>query len=135
LRGGLRRPFITFDVLQGFFMETVPIYDVGGSLPISLEAFRNRPCALPFSHAAYMPPTPEEVDRLIDLAGWSQNVTAKLVGVAYNPKKGSSTVRKWKAAVEKDDSREIPYSAWRLMLIYAGVVSVSDGLDAALPGV
>jgi len=111
-------------------METVPIYDVGGSLPISLEAFRNRPCALPFSHAAYMPPTPEEVDRLIDLAGWSQNVTAKLVGVAYNPKKGSSTVRKWKAAVEKDDSREIPYSAWRLMLIYAGVVSIDDGLAA-----
>jgi hypothetical protein len=128
LRGGLRRPFITFDVLQGFFMETVPIYDVGGSLPKSFDAFRNRPCALPFSHAAYMPPTPEEVARLIELAGWSQSVTAKLVGVNYNPKKGSSTVRKWRASVEKDDYREIPYSAWRLMLLYAGVVSIDDGL-------
>lgn len=109
-------------------METVPIYDVGGSLPKSFDAFRNRPCALPFSLAAYMPPTPEEVARLIELAGWSQSVTAKLVGVNYNPKKGSSTVRKWRASVEKDDYREIPYSAWRLMLLYAGVVSIDDGL-------
>lgn len=111
-------------------METVPIYDVGGSLPISLEAFRNRPCALPFSHAAYVPPTPEEVNRLIKLVGWSQSVTAKLVGVNYVPKKGSSTIRKWQASVEKDDYREIPYSAWRLMLLYAGVVSIDDGLAA-----
>jgi len=115
-------------------MENTPIYDVGGSPPVSLDGFRNLPCALPYSNAAYVPPTPEEVDRLIDLAGWSQNVTAKLVGVTYNPKKGSSTVRKWRTAVGKDDSREIPYSAWRLMLLYAGVVSVSDGLDAVLAG-
>jgi hypothetical protein len=111
-------------------METAPIYDVGGSLPASLEAFSNRPCALPFSHPAYVPPTPQEVDRLIKLVGWSQNTVAMLVGVHYNPKKGSSTIRKWRASVDKDDYREIPYSAWRLMLVYASVVSVIDGLDA-----
>lgn len=109
-------------------METAPIYDVGGSLPVSLEAFKNRPCALPFENPAYVPPTPQEVDRLIKLKGWSQSVTAKLVGVTYDPKKGSSTIRKWRTSVEKDDYREIPYSAWRLMLLYAGVVSVEDGL-------
>jgi hypothetical protein len=69
-------------------MEIIPIYDVGGSLPISLEAFSNRPCALPFSHPAYVPPSPQEVDRLIKLAGWSQSGVAALVGVSFNPKKG-----------------------------------------------
>jgi hypothetical protein len=114
------------------FMETVPIYDLGGSLPISLEAFSNRPCALPFGHSAYRPPTPQEVDRLIKLAGWSQSGVARLVGVTYNPKKGSSTIRKWRANIDKDDYREIPYSAWRLMLLYAGVVSIEDGLVAGI---
>ncbi|QSB03819.1 hypothetical protein JWZ98_22815 (plasmid) [Methylomonas sp. EFPC1] len=111
-------------------METVPFYDVGGSLPVSLDVFRNRPCALPFGHAAYISPTPHEVDRLIKLAGWSQSAVARLVGVTYNPKKGSSTIRKWRADRDKDDYREIPYSAWRLMLLYAGVVSIEDGLAA-----
>ncbi len=109
-------------------METVPIYDVGGSLPVSLEAFSNRPCALPFSHPAYAPPSPQEVDRLIKLAGWSQSGIAALVGVSFNPKKGSSTIRKWRARADSDDARAIPYSAWRLMLLYAGVVSIDDGL-------
>jgi len=111
-------------------METIAFYDTGGALPISLEAFRNRPCALSFGNPAYVPPTPQEVDRLIKLVGWSQSSVAMLVGVTYNPKKGSSTIRKWRASVEKDDYREIPYSAWRLMLLYAGVVSLDDGLAA-----
>ncbi|CAA9890787.1 conserved hypothetical protein [Candidatus Methylobacter favarea] len=110
-------------------MESVAIYDLGGSLPASLEAFRNRPCALPFSHPAYVPPTPQEVDQLIKLKGWSQSESAALVGVSFG-KKGSSTIRKWRADKEADIARPIPYSAWRLLLIYAGVVSVDDGLDA-----
>ena len=115
-------------------MEPVPFYNTGGSLPISLEAFRNRPCALPFGNPAYMPPTPQEVDRLIKLVGWSQSGVARLVGVTYNAKKGSSTIRKWRASIEKDDYREIPYSAWRLMLLYAGVVSIEDGLASSIDG-
>ena len=49
-------------------MEIAPIYDVGGSLPVSLEAFRNRPCALPFGHPAYVPPSPQEVAGFLDAA-------------------------------------------------------------------
>lgn len=111
-------------------METIPIYDVGGALPVSLKAFSNRPCARPFNHPAYLPPSPEEVDQLIKLAGWSQISAAALVGVSYNQKKGSSTIRKWRAKPPSDDARAIPYSAWRLMLLYARVVSIDDGLAA-----
>lgn len=113
-------------------METTAIYNTGGALPDSLAVFRNRPCALPFGNPAYAPPTPHEVDRLIKLAGWSQSGVARLVGVTYNAKKGSSTIRKWRANIDKDDYREIPYSAWRLMLLYAGVVSIEDGLAVGI---
>jgi hypothetical protein len=113
-------------------MEPIPFYDTGGSLPSSLDGFKNRPCALPFGNPAYAPPTPQEVDRLIKLAGWSQTGVARLVGVTFNLKKGSSTIRKWRANVEKDDARQIPYSAWRLMLLYAGVVSVEEGLASGI---
>lgn len=122
--------FFSTLIFQEIAMETVPIYDVGGSLPASLEAFSNRPCSLPFGHAAYVPPSPQEVDRLVKLAGWSQSEAAALVGVSFNPKKGSSTIRKWRARADSDDARAIPYSAWRLMLLYAGVVSLDDGLAA-----
>jgi hypothetical protein len=115
---------------QEIVMETVPIYDVGGSLPASLKAFSNRPCALPFNHPAYMPPSPQEVDSLIKLAGWSQSKAAALIGVSFNPKKGSSTIRKWRAKPDSDDARAIPYSAWRLMLLYARVVSIDEDLAA-----
>jgi len=108
-------------------METLIIYDTGGLLPISINAFKNRPCALPFGNDAYQAPTPHEVNRLITLAGWSQSQAARLVGVTYNPKKGSSTIRKWRTPTDKADSREIPYAAWRLMLLYAGVATVDDG--------
>jgi hypothetical protein len=89
----------------------------------SLEAFRNRPCALPFYDPGYEPPTPGEVDALIKLAGWSQNQAAKITGVTYNPKKGSTTIRKWRTRVESREHRAIPYAAWRLMLVTAGLVT------------
>lgn len=108
--------------------EQSPLYDVGNVLPETLEAFRNRACALPYSNPSYTPPSYLEVKRLLELAGWSQNDTAKLVGVSWNPKKGYSTVRKWKAPSEKSDSRDIPYSAWRLLLLYANVVTLEDDL-------
>jgi len=104
----------------------------GGETPTVLEAFKERPCSFVFSHPHYHPPTPEEIDALIKLCGWSQNETAKLVGVSYNPKKGSSTIRKWRAKQTSDDYREIPYASWRLLLIYAGVVTVEEDLVAAI---
>ena len=96
------------------------------TLPQTLEAFKNRHCARLYTDNEYQAPEPEEVNQLIKLAGWSQNDAAKLVGVNWDTKKGSSTIRKWKSDKAKKDYREIPYSAWRLMLIYAGVVTPGD---------
>ena len=101
-------------------------YRVENVLPQNLEAFRNLPCARAFSDECYQPPSPEEVDQLIKLAGWSQKDCAKLTGVSFTDK-GSSTVRRWKTSNPKDH-REIKYSAWRLLLLYANVVTLENGL-------
>ena len=104
--------------------DTEQLYDTGGNLPQTMNAFKNRACALPFDDPGYQPPSPEEITQLIKLAGWSQAKTAKLVGVNYNPKKGSTTIRKWRTKVDSPEHRNIPYSAWRLLLLYAGVVKL-----------
>lgn len=90
----------------------------------SLDEFKQQPFCLIFTNDAYVHPEPEDVAALIKLAEWSQNDAAKIVGVKNDPKKGSSTIRKWKSDKAKNDYREIPYSAWRLMLLHAGVVSL-----------
>lgn len=90
--------------------------------PQLLEAFHNKPCALPFYDPGYEQPTPSEVDALIKLAGWSQSQAAKIVGVTFNPRKGSTTIRKWRTRIESREHRAIPYAAWRLMLVTAGLV-------------
>ena len=99
-------------------------YETGNPLPMTLDALSKRGCAKLYTDDDYEPPTPEEVAQLIKLAGWSQNDAAKIVGVKWDTKKGSSTIRKWKSDKAKADHRPIPYSAWRLMLLEAGVVMV-----------
>ncbi len=96
----------------------------------TLDAFKNRASSLPYSASGYDAPTPEDVGELIKLMGWSQNDVAKMTGVNYDPKKGSPTVRRWKAPVDKPDHRDIPYSAWRLLLIAAGIAQIDDDLTA-----
>ena len=105
-------------------METQPIYDAGNSAPVSLDVLKRRDCARLFVDPAYKPPTAAEIKALIKLAGWSQNDVAKLVGVSYDPAKGSQTVRKWQTDETKPEHRPISYAAWRLLLIHAGVVDV-----------
>ncbi len=108
--------------------EIKPLYQTGGSPPITLDAFKNRACTRLFVEG-YKQPEPEEVKALIKLCGWSQTKVAKIVGVVYDIKKGSSTIRKWQTAKEKGkSSAAIPYSAWRLLLIYAGVVDSNDDI-------
>ncbi|MBN1379929.1 MAG: hypothetical protein JXA04_11925 [Gammaproteobacteria bacterium] len=94
----------------------------------NMSTFKNSPCALPITHPDYQPPTPGDVDKLIKLAGWSQVQAAKLVGVSFNPKKGSTTIRKWRTNKNDPEHREIPYSAWRLFLLFAGIVSIDEDL-------
>lgn len=99
----------------------IPTYQNGNAQPATLDALANRPCCLPFIDEKYTPPKPSEVAALISLMGWSQNDVAKMVGVNYDPKKGSATVRRWKAKEGDSQARAIPYAAWRLMLITAGI--------------
>lgn len=104
-------------------METSPGYKITGA-----ERFADlatKPCTKPFADPEYEPPTPEEVDGLIKIAGWSQNDVAKLVGVSFDPKKGSITIRRWRMPSTAREHREIPYSAWRLMLLHAGIVGIT----------
>lgn len=112
--------------------EETPIYG-GLGLPTTKEAFLNRPCALLHSDPDYVPPTPEEVGALISYAGWSQKEVAQITGVVHNAK-GSSTVRRWKAPVDKSESRQIPYAVWRLMLIYSQVIEKTDDDGYFIPG-
>jgi hypothetical protein len=90
---------------------------------IRLDDLRLLPCVLPYANPGYQRPTPGEVDALIKAVGWSQAEVAKIVGVSYNPEKGSTTVRKWRAPLHSTEYREIPYSAWRLLLIHAGIAT------------
>ncbi|KAA9133446.1 hypothetical protein F3N42_03595 [Marinihelvus fidelis] len=104
--------------------EERAIYRVDRAAPDSLEAFKSRPCALPFHDPGYTAPKPSEIDALIQLAGWSQVETAKIAGVNFKAGKGSTTVRKWRTPVDSSEHRGIPYAAWRIMLAAAGVVTI-----------
>lgn len=101
-------------------MEKKAGYDTGSGIP--LQQFQDLPCALRFVDDGFRLPTAAEVDALVKAVGWSQNDVAKLVGVSFNPEKGSPTVRRWRTDEQYAEHRPIPYSAWRLMLIAAGVV-------------
>lgn len=88
----------------------------------SLSAFRGLPSSLKYDTGEYVPPTPAQIKSLRHLMGWSQTDVAKIVGVKYNAK-GASAVRKWETAVGSKEHNQISYSAWRGLLIKAGVVS------------
>lgn len=104
--------------------ENRATYRVDKSALSKIDEFKNLDCARLFSDPDYVPPTVDELSALIALAGWSQSKVAQITGVTYNPKKGSTTVRKWKTPADKPEHRDIPYSAWRLLLINAGVVAI-----------
>ena len=72
---------------------------------------------MPLSHPDYCAPTPEQVDMLIRGMGWSQADAARIVGVACDSNKGSTTLHKWRSPAESPEYRTIPYSAWRLLLL------------------
>ena len=96
--------------------------------PFDREAFQALPCVRVQTDPAYQPPTPEQVKLLRNHLTLGQVACAKLLGVSYNPEKGSTTIRRWEAAIESSNHRSIPYSAWRLMLAAAQLVDLDDDL-------
>lgn len=70
-------------------------------------------------------PTPLEVRALIVYLG-AQQGKEKLTGseianiVGADPR----SIRRWTAPVDSSNSKNIPYAAWRLLLLSAGLVDV-----------
>lgn len=105
-----------------------PIYGNNTTtIPKTLAAFRNHPSTLP-SQLGYQKPDAETVKALMEIMGWTQNQVAIMTGVNFTKEKGSSTVRRWKTLSK--DHKQIPYSAWRLMLLVAGIVDIHSDKEA-----
>lgn len=66
----------------------------------------------------YSAPEPELIRALTDQMEWSQIRVAELLRVNV------STVRRWTACREQQQYSEIPFSAWYLLLHFAGVASL-----------
>jgi DNA-binding transcriptional regulator YiaG len=94
--------------------------------PMTIMAFKNRPCSLKKTDPNFKQPTAKEVKMLRNLIGFSQAALAKLLGVTYNPAKGSTTVRKWETDESEKEHRPINYAAWRLLLVASNVITGTD---------
>jgi DNA-binding transcriptional regulator YiaG len=69
-----------------------------------------RETRLPFGDPNYMPPTPAEFRAVNQLLGLTGSQAGTLLGVT------SRAIRKWIGG-----ESDVPYSAWRLLLIEAGL--------------
>ena len=69
-------------------------------------------CFDTFDQDTYTQPTPEEVRELINRIGLSGNQVAALVGAS-----SGRVVRKWQAAGDVNNKANIPYAAWRLLVL------------------
>ena len=91
---------------------------------VTLTALKYNNFSRLFVDEEYGHPTPEDIRALRKFMKWSQHTVARIVGVSYNDDtKRSATVIKWETPVSnKTEHRKIPYAAWRLLLVHAGVV-------------
>lgn len=67
-------------------------------------------CRVPFSDIGYEPPTIEEIRAALSHGGLTGAAAGRVVGVT------GRTIRKWTGG-----EREIPYAAWRLLLLEVGL--------------
>lgn len=79
-------------------------YRVAGRTEVRHEA------RLPFADPRYRPPTAAEVREVIRVLGLTGSQAGVLLGVT------SRAIRKWIG-----DESDVPYSAWRLLLVEAGL--------------
>lgn len=87
-----------------------------GRKPVDLPA----EVLLEYSDPNYRPPNGDEIREATRIAGLPASQAAQLLGVTT-----ARTIRKWIGG-----ERDIPYSAWRLLLIYAGLVSAPSKEDS-----
>ncbi len=79
-----------------------------------------RETRLPYADPRFVPPTPKEVAEVIRRLELTGATAGKLLGV------DGRTIRRWIGS-----ERDMPYSAWRLLLIEAGLALVGAPADAA----
>lgn len=75
------------------------------------KQLQQSPALRPFADDGYQAPSPEEISAAIEYANLSSAEAGALLGA------DSRTIRRWKSG-----DREMPYAAWRLLLIDAGLV-------------
>lgn len=84
--------------------EEPGIYRVEGRVEVRRET------RLPFASQGYRAPTKDEFRSVTQTLGLTGSMVGQLLGVT------SRAVRKWIGG-----ESEVPYSAWRLLLIHAGL--------------
>ncbi len=91
------------------------------SYTIDADTVAIRQSALePFNSPTYTPPTWQEIRALLHKHHLTGSQVGALTGV--NPR----AVRKWQAPPEASSHTEMPYSAWRLLLILTGEVELKS---------
>jgi hypothetical protein len=68
----------------------------------------------------YEVPSGEELRDFLKRHSLTGTAAAAIVGV------DARTIRKWTASAEAENRRAIPWSAWRLLQLYSGDLSISD---------
>jgi hypothetical protein len=71
---------------------------------------------LPFHDPAFIAPSHNDVRAVTERCRLTGSALARLTGVTPR------TVRKWLAPPEVENHAPMPYAAWRLLLIEAGIV-------------
>jgi hypothetical protein len=95
--------------------EKTAVYNVPGRAKL-------RPgTLLRFTDPAYEAPTHEDLRALKEISGKTGGELAALVGL-----QDARTFRKWTAPPEANQRAQIPYAAWRLMLIELGMVTNAE---------
>lgn len=100
--------------------ETRAHYAVSG-----LTEGPKRESLLPFNSPEYQPPSWVEVRAVVRRLRMTGSELADFVGV--QPR----TVRKWLAPPDAANNSPIPYAAWRLVLVEAGIVPLAESLNLA----
>lgn len=72
-----------------------------------------------YSDKGYVHPDPEDVKRLKNACGWSNQYMCDIAGIKFTAEQGSSVLRKWMAPSYKRYSVKIPYAVWRLFVLEA----------------
>lgn len=75
-----------------------------------------------FTDPAYQAPTPADIRTLKEISGMTGRELCALVGV-----EDQRTWRRWSQEASAPGARQMPYSAWRLLLIELGLISASTG--------